>query len=256
MSDAETVVKLWRVLCIKENIMVDGWGIDAPTICPNAHADRTIDPTKTRMIKWVSTKKVQVDDTTSGHFQHTSLSAVIPAGTVGDVTNCDFSWPMDMDVWKTEYTPLSASLGDDVCVVVGPDAIVGGLVAPAVIGDKSLYISPATLASDEFTKGIELALDDGVNYQNIGRVTSINKNTYEIKFENALTNNYAAGTLVKINLCMVKDLHINNSGVKYQFGEKGLKFKTIPANTVVRIKYKNNDGAAKSVQFELAFYYR
>ncbi len=251
-----TTVYKYRVHCISENIDVIVWDTTTPTICPNDHADRTIDTTKTTIIGTVSTQTFTVEEPTTGYFQHTTKKLTISSGTVGDVTSHDFTWPMDILIWKVEFNADTANEGDQFDVIINPANNSGALTANAVINDTVLNV-PAALVNDEnITKGVEITLDDTTNSQNVGRITAIDKVANTITVANALTFNFNSGvTIIYVNVCFVKERQIYKADDKIKIGEKGFKGKLVTANTIIRCNYTNNSTAAKTLYFDLEYYY-
>ncbi len=250
-----TTVYKYRVHCIAENKAVIVWGTTTPTICPNDHADRTIDTTKTTILETVSTQTFTVNEPTTGYFQHSTKKLTIPAGTPGDVTSHDFTWPMDILIWKVEFTPL-ANVGDQFDVIINPDNDSGTLTANAIINDTVLNVPAALVNNEDITKGVEITLDDTTNSQNVGRITAIDKVANTITVANALTFNFNSGvTTIYANVCFVKERQIYKDDEKIKIGEKGFRGKLLTANTVLRCNYTNNATGAKTLHFDLEYYY-
>jgi hypothetical protein len=252
----DTVVKHYRVLCIEENKMVTVYGLEPPTLCPNDHADRTIDHSRTIKSGQYSHKTVELQSGTPGNFQYTTIHFTIPAGTPGDVTDHDFSWPMDLMIWRTEFVPGTEHVGDMSSTIISPDQIIGILSADANIGDTELTINSEAFGFPNLTKGIEVMLDDTSNAENLGRIVGIDKVYFKIHVETPLTQNFAAGTNLCLNICIVKDIAISQSNRSIMIGAKGFSSINVPANTVIRFKYKNNDGLEKDVHIEMEYNYQ
>lgn len=254
MSQEETV-NLYSVFCIQENQYVEIWSQDLPTLCPNDHPDRTIDFGKTRLIKYLSTQKFIVEEPTDGHFQHSQIILDIPSGYPGDISIHDYSYPMDLAIWKTEMMPDDENLGDTVTIAIAPDTIVGVLTQDANIGDTVLNVSTTVFTSGIVSKGVDIKLDNTFYSEEVGRVSNVDSLNFQITVETPLTQQFVAGSMVRVHICMVRDLEFHRSDKKVKVGDKGFKSKTLPAGTVIRGIYKNNDGLAKKLYATLEYYY-
>lgn len=252
---SETTVFQYRVYCIEENTFVTLWSIEEPTICPNEHADRTIDPSQTVIIDNVATNTVITKEPTTGQFQHTTRTIVVPSGYPGDVSVHNYTWPMDLEIWKTELFATSENIGDEITLTVAPNTIVGQLTSTGNIGDTVLNVTSTAVTNDLIVRGVEVELDNTFYTEDLGRVVAYDATANTITVENAITMPFVAGSMVKLNLRMVKDAVLHRVERVHRIGEKGFKAKTLPANTIVEAKYKNNDGLAKSIVFVVEYYY-
>ena len=250
-----TTVYKYRVHCIAENIAVIVWGTTPPTICPNDHVDRTIDTTKTTIIGSVSTQSFIVKQPTTGYFQNTSKKLTILSGSAGDVTTHDFTWPMDILFWKAEIYPDISNVGDQIDVIADPMKISGVLTVDAITGDTILNVPSALVNSENISKGLEITLNDNTNSQNVGRITAINTVNNTITVENALSFNFNSGTVIYTNVLLIKEKQIHKDNYKIKIGAKGFSGIFFTANTVLRSNYTNNNGLAKTLYFDLEYYY-
>jgi len=245
----------YRVFCIEEQQNRSVWSIDPPTMCPNDHADRTIDTNRTTIVDAISKQHVITDDGLTGSYQVINIHYQIPAGSPGDVSIHDVSWPMDLEIWKSKFKPTEEHIGDIGNFIVYPDTIVGILTATATSGSNILTVTPETTdLSMGLVKGHELMLNDTVTTFNAGRIIGINRETFQITMENNLPQNFSAGTLIVFNAYMVKDYKITNTEF-FILGEKGFKATLLPANIIIRLKYTNMSGNAKDVYIHTEYYY-
>lgn len=255
MTDSTSTLKRWRVLCIAENIMVDVFSIEAPTICPNDHLDRSIDTSRTILAEVISKNTTIIEDNTPGNFQRQMLSISIPAGSPGDITNHDFVWPYNLLIWKTELTPTSSNVGDMLDVSVAPNTIVGALTALANIGDTVLNITSATFGLPNLTRGLVAHITNTITQQDLGRILAVDNTNFQITVENSLTQSYNPGTLFQITVCVIKEEVFVQPNIKLTVGEKGIRTKSLSENTVLRFTYHNTDGAAKNLYPIMEFNY-
>ena len=253
------IVKLWQVFCIQEGINVNVWGVDAPTLCPNDHVDRTIDPTKTRMVNYISTKKVQIETAEQGFYQARSSKVIVPAGNAGDITTYDFSHPMDISILEIGFNTTSNMVGDEISFVALPETQIGVLTQDANISDTVLNVPSTTVNLPNLVKGMEIVIENVNNNptkEDLGRITAINKDTFQITVETASSQLFAAGTLVKINTYPLRNFVIQKADSEHTFGRKGVGAREIPANGVTRVVYTNNNGQAKTFYINTEYYFR
>ena len=77
-----------------------------------------------------------------------------------------------------------------------------------------------------------------------------------ITVETATTNAFAmVNTSVLFSVYLIKQLYISQSSENITFGGKGLKGREIPANAIMRLKYKNETTDAKTWYLKLEYYY-
>lgn len=252
MSEVTTVYQ-YKIFCLTENNFVNTWNSVEPTICPNDGSD--IDSTKTTVIGKLASNEITVNEPTYGQFQHTTLRYDIPAGTPGDVTLIQKSWPFPIQLWKNEVYCNSNNVGDIINIIIAPNTVVGVLTSTANIGDTVLNVSPTCVSNALITKGIELTLDNTFYSEGLGSVITFNTTTHQITVQNPLTMQFVAGSMVRLNLYQIKDLYMHRPDKIHRISDKGFRSKTLPANIMIHALYQNNDGLAKEVVFTLEYYY-
>ena len=249
-----SIVNQYRVYCIQENTYVTAWGETAPTLCPNDHVDRSIDTNFTTLIQTKKNNIVDVEQHVDGYYQATTKIFNIPSGTPGTVVPIDISFPMNLNIWISSFYPTSDMIGDDITVIVAPEKIIGAVTSVVNSSATDIVITSETFQAGILARGLEIELDDGVNKDSLGRIIDINPNTFTLTVETPTVNSFAIGTPVKMNLHMIKDVHI--SGIyKYEFASKGLSVKSLPKDIITRILYTNNSGTAKTLYWNIEYNY-
>lgn len=245
-------VNEYLVYCIAEDKDVSAWGPDPPTLCPNNHLDRTIDPNRTRLINTISTRHMKVTEDLDGYYHCDGISFNIAAGPIDSITTHDLIWPYNIVIWNTDVYCTSDNVGDVVSVVAAPNKLIGNITSPVTIGSNTIVVS--TTVTGAVYKSFSLTIDDGVNSQDLGRIISIDTTTNTITIENSLTNDYATGSLIKLNVNLITDFEIALNGIGVSFGSKGLRGKPLPANTTLRTIYKNKNGLAKKTIWRIEYF--
>lgn len=249
-----TTVYLFKVYCIAEAQYVNVWAEDTPTLCPNDHPDRSINPLATQTIDTRTLNQVRVEEPTDGYWMSEEIPMNIPATAPGAVVDIDSTWPYDIRIWRTEFKPIPDSIGDTFSIEAGPNTTVGVLTAPVTGGVDTVFTVSQTV-TDNISIGFDVRLTDGGNTEDLGRCIGVDKVNFQIEVENAPVNNYAAGvTLVQMTNVVVRNHTIQNVD-RDSFGDKGFKSKLLPANTVLRMSYTNNNGLAKSWPWRVEHYY-
>jgi hypothetical protein len=255
MTDA-TFIHQYRLYCIEEDTFVYVWSAVEPTLCPNDHPDRTIDPTKTLIVQTSGNNFVFASQDVYKNFQHTSVPLTIPTMTIGDVYTQNFSWPMDIQIWKTEFYTTADHIGDYLTIYIAPGTVIGLLTQNAAISDTTIEVSSTVVTNQLISKGVDLALFDGVTETALGRVTSFDTTLNTVTFETPLSVAYSIGAFVRIYYKAINNILLHRLDDVYKIGEKGLKGRPVPANTTLQAHYTNNTGAAKDLIIVLELYYQ
>jgi len=254
MSDNDTIYQ-YRVYCIEEGKNVTVWSKTKPTLCPNDHTDRSIDPIRTTVIDTISKQHVITDDGLQGNYQVINIEYDIPSGASGDVTIHDRSWPMDLEVWRSYFKPQSQHIGDKVDFITAPDTLIGALTATGISGSTGLTVTSITTDLETgIVKGHEITITDTITPTHLGRIIGIDRENYQLIMELPLPQDYPIGSAIILQPYMVKDYTIIDTE-KIVLGEKGFKATILPANTIVRLIYTNHDGNAKKIYVHTEYYY-
>lgn len=249
---SETYVNLYSVFCIAENKYVDVWGTTKPTLCPNDHADRSINPVLTKINQTISEKKIIVEEPSDGYFQTETIVIDIPSGTPGLVHSHDISWPVDILVWRTRWQTGSDNIGDTFNIIASPDKVVGTITQETTAGTNIIHVDHAL--TQEAIKGLELVLVNGGTTENLGRIITIDNTNDCLTMEKNAVNTFPTGSIIQLNLFVAINMRILHNDQKIRLGDKGFKGKQLPANTVLRINYTNNSGTAKQMDWQVEYY--
>lgn len=241
----------YRIYCENEQQYVYIWDTVPPTVCPN---DATpVNEDKLDIVETLSQNTSIVEEPTFGYFQSQSYVMDIPAGNIGDTTIMDITWPLDVQIWKSDLIPLSNQIGDTIYTIISPNTTVGLLTSDANIGQNIITVSDTVIAN--VANGFDITLTNGTITENLGQIIHINTSTKQLTMEKTLTQNFLTSTptYVQFSYIMVKNqVIVNTDTIKY--GEKGLKYKLLPANTIMRILYKNNSGSEKKCNWRIEYY--
>lgn len=255
-----TTVNRYRLYCETEQQYVYVWDTSPPTRCPNDAVDSSppheFDSSLVTIVDSITQEVTKVEEPTDGFFLSEPSRFTIPSGSAGSISYHDYSWPYDIILWKTRLYVPSALVGDNFDIIVDPYRVVGYLTTNANAGDTVLNVS-ATVTSN-VVPGMNVVLDANAEsppekeeYICVGR--DLDNNT--ITISSPLLYNYSAGQIVQRNIYLVRNFRFYLDRVLHEFGDKGFKGKLIPANTVMTMRYTNNDGLAKEVDWDINLYY-
>jgi hypothetical protein len=254
-----TTVYRYRLRCLTENAYVTRLGdstLPAPTTCPN-DTSHIIDPDLTAIVQTISENSTFIMDGTPGFYQTTTVPLVIPGstGATGYVTTITTSFVFDVALWTTKIIPHTEMIGDSLSVIVAPNEPVSMLTIDGNTGDTVLNLMPDTFASMAILKGNNLSIIDPTNTitQDLGMVTAYDPYAFTITVQNPLTTNFIAGSVILLNVYMMKDYIFSAAQIQHTFGGKSVNTKKIPANKIVEFLYTNNNGLPKTVYFDIEY---
>lgn len=254
MTEA-SIVNQYRLYCIEEASFVKVWDEEEPTLCPNDHADRTIDPTKTVIVDTVSTARVETLEPTFGKFEHTSQVFNIPSGTTGAVTSHTLQYPMDVQIWGTSLYIGPDNVNDCISATVAPNTTIGVLTAEGATGATGFNVSSTVVTTEHMVKGVSLRFQNGGTTEEPGRVTSFDVSGNKVFMQTPLTQYFPPGTLVQLNLRLLNEVQFFKSDYMHHIAQKGFKSRSLPAYTPITIDYMNHDGKAKKFVIYIEYYY-
>lgn len=235
-----STVYYYKVYCETESIYVYKWDTITPTTCPNNNT-HTINNTSISILSSIQKNKVIVseEDTPTGeHYKSVSYKISAPVG----VSNHDYTFPYPVSALAISFNTISDNIDDELEVIVGPDITVGSITADVNASDTVITVSSSVI--DYIELGFYVQIDDGTNIDDLGVVTSIDKNNLTITVETAATQSFAASTptYVKMSVKVIDNFIFGPSG-RYVLGDSKIGGSYVPTNTVVRVKYINNGGS-------------
>lgn len=102
-----------------------------------------------------------------------------------------------------------------------------------------IEINVSTTVVANTSTGYYIKLSQGANLNDMGRVISIDKNNKKIYVENDITTTFTMGTYILQTVYLTKSYTIGYADT-YTFGLNKIGGAYIPANTTIKITYKNN----------------
>ena len=240
----------YKFRCIEEGINVYTLGESAPTICPNDHADRTIDLDSIVVIEKYSKQIVTAEENTNGYFETEMVINDVPQGATGAVSTYDVAFDSNITLWRTVLSCSNDMIGDEAKVVAAPETPIGLITSPVSISDTIIAVDANVIANAY--RGFECVLDDTVN-KHVTVIVGIDTINSTITIKHASPYAYIAGVPIKIGVFVIKYAKIHNT-LDIDIGLKGMKGKTVEKGKIIRITYTNNTGAAKNVHWRIEYY--
>jgi hypothetical protein len=172
----------------------------------------------------------------------------IPAES--EVEEFSFSFPFGIELVKGVYFDLIENKGDVLNVSISPELVIGQTIVSAIPETTTLYVTQSVL--DYLHVGYDVSIADGNNFQDLGKCLLINKNALTIIVENPILNDYATGAAILMTIPLVRN--VTFSGGSFANPIKGTeKTSSLPKNTTILVKYKNNEAVAKNFMFNLEY---
>jgi len=182
--------------------------------------------------------------TTGGHFCGESFHLHVPAA-IGSY-DLDISFPFPIALLSGEWVSTAAMNEDVAEICLYPNTIIGAIIAPTVIGEDIIYVSPTVI--DNIQVGFHVSIGD----IELGRVYEIGENY--IKIDRPLDTIYPA--MSYINMCIkIINNYLFNSDTVMSFGKDVPDSEILPANTTIKVTYNNLNGLEKLFTLYIAYLY-
>jgi len=251
-------VKEYRLYCETEQLdkFILKYGEEeAPTKCPD-DSGHIIASGSVVIVNKVS--ELQVDATiieeepgfiTGGHYK--SKNVLITASG-GQEEHVSVSWPMGISLLSAQYYTSSGSTGDEVCVCVGKDTVVGVITATLSGGETNIPVNGTVL--QYVKRGYNLNITDGVNVDNLGIAVNINDSSIDVELP--VENSYSPTSLttyVRMTRCLVEKGSPVLGNIRVPLGNTKVGSSPIPANANMSFHYKNNGEVTRSILVVLEY---
>ena len=196
-------------------------------------------------------KFVEAGDTTQGMYAAQSIIIDVSAGDTEKIV--DFTWPFDIALMSGTLGVSEDMIGDDFMVDVGPNTLVGALIAPLNVGDTSIYVSPTVLQN--IKKGFYIGLyspgDSGIE---ISQVIDRDDANYALTLRYPSDVSANAGSYIAMCAKIIPKLYLHSID-KIEIGKQIPTGQRIPKNIPIRVHYHSNNGVAKKISFFVEYLY-
>ena len=233
-----TTVNKYKIYCNDESAYVSGWSTEEPDKCYNNNT-HSINVDSVQLLETVSQKTMSIQEDMIDINRNTwikdiSILNVAPGAT----KTVDYIFPFPTSLYSFTLAVDSTNTNDNLSIIANPDMTMGLLVSNIGIGANSLY-APSTLI-DNVTPGFYLTITDGVNTNDLGLITDIDKNTSMVSFQNPTTKAFSAtNSLLKTTIKVFNNARLGGAGV-YKFFDDAIGGSPLITGTVARFIYTNN----------------
>ena len=189
---------------------------------------------------------------TGGNYRAISKSIDVGAN---ETKIDDNVWPyFDISALAIEFMTDAENQGDNLEMIVGPDTVIGVITSNVDISDNVINVNQTVI--DNISVGFRVNLFDGVNTEELGCVTGVDKDNKTITTEISSTTAFVASptTFVRINAYVIEDYTIGKPG-RWVIGDSKIGGRHVKKGTVVRIIYHNNEAVAKNFTAQLEYLY-
>jgi len=199
---------------------------------------------------------------TGGHFRAIGVDLDVAAAAPGNVEDFDLSWPIPLSIMAAEVDVAPEWVGDSFDVVVSPETLVGTTSQLCDAGETVIPVSDTVIgALSNNPEHDDSALHYHVGYlakigaEDCRHIVAVDPEAKTITVENALIASAGAGTPVYISALVSENCRFTVAGVAKSIGESKIGGSFLEAGRVLRIRYTNGDGLAKTVSliFEVLY---
>jgi len=191
---------------------------------------------------------------TGGTYRVQSYEIVVDQAQ-GTWKDYDITFPYPVSLFSAEWFNKVENDGDIVQCVAAPDTVIGAITSDVSIDDNVIDVSETVMTYA--ARGTALALDDGVNYCNLGEIINIDYENSQVTTTYLADNNFLASTptYVKQSVFMMPHMYLTGVG-RIDIGKDAVGGSYLPANTIFRIRYQNNEGTTTNKIFSFILEYK
>ena len=197
-------------------------------------------------------KFVEAGDTTQGMYAAQSIIIDVSAGESEKIV--DFKWPYDIALMSGTLGVSEDMLGDDFTIDIGPNTLIGALIAPLNVGDTSIYVSETVLSN--IKKGFYIGLYNAGGDTGTEIAQVIDRDDANSALTLSSPSDVSANIGSPIAMCakLIPNLYLHSID-KIEIGKDLPTGQRIPKNLPVRVHYHNNNSVAKKISFFVEFLY-
>lgn len=199
--------------------------------------------------------KEEVTGVTGGHYGIETVTLPVDHA-VNTWKDLDVTFPYPVSIFSAQFVCKDHHEGDIIKVLIAPETTIGALTTNVALGAATLSVQQSVL--DNIRLGFSVKLDDGTNQDDLGECIGIDAINSTITVSTPTTQAFAAATptYLKMTVNLVKKFTLPHA-YKVDIGRDVIGGSLLPANTILRIKYKNVEGTivGKSFTFMMEYKY-
>lgn len=253
-TPSDVTINYYRIYCITEAQNVYEWNTISPTTCPNNTA-HIINPNSISIVnqRAPSVTTIQQETVpTDGWFKTETI--VINAATGPNVTTeVTQSWPFNISLLNLYFTTSGDNTGDLLNIYWAKDLPIGVITNDIAVGATTMTV-PGSVIQNVYV-GFTIALDDGTNHNNCGRIIALDSINNIITFEIDTTNSFSSSTPTAIEITVNPVELTFGPAADYSIARNVIGGSHIPANQVATLDYLNNGSTAKELYVNMEYFY-
>ena len=168
-------------------------------------------------------------------------------------TLIEHSWPYIIGVLKVYFVTSPIHNEDIINVYVAEDSVISTTTNNSSIGDNSLYLTAMSNIYGVGAKvGFKATLQNGELSNDLGEIILSDSVNNLIVFENNLTDDFPAGSTLKIKIHSVENYPIQAEG-NHSFFDGMISCYMLPPSIPIRMYYTNNGDVDKEFKLNIQF---
>lgn len=231
----------WTIFCETEakNIIIEQK--PRPLTCPNGN-DHTIDHSRSDY-ELYSLPPMPTDKTKNiGYYISEGINMDCDPLTTSIKT---VVFPYDITLCSAMVQAIPENNGDELSIILSPDAVIGANTAPITIGDTFFYISNPSI--EYCIKGAFLNFEG-----EIVRIKTLDLINAKITVCSPFVSNHNPGTYISRNVYIAKDIFLHEGCIS--LGKSNPYPSYIEAGVSFNILYKNNQNVQKKFNMIIDYY--
>lgn len=219
------------------------------TVVVASHTGEKLEPPPQTVIV-----KEEVSGVTGGNYAIKTATMTVDHA-IGTTKDLDISFPYPVSVFSAQFVCKAHHEGDIIDVIMAPDTTIGAITSDVASGATILPVQDSVL--DNIRLGFMVSLDNGTTQNDLGECTGIDRIAKTITVSTATSSSFLAATptYVKMTVNLVRNFTLPHA-YKIDIGRDVIGGSLLPGGTIMRIKYKNNEGTTVGKTFTFMMEYK
>jgi hypothetical protein len=239
--------------CNTEQNYVSGWSETALTKCPNDTTHEIITDSVS-LIDSIQTPTVYLAGKNIGSTQGMfgMKGFFVDMNTTDPVVTYDEPLPITIAMFGFSIFTDNIHNGDSFDIVVNPGITIGTTLQNISPGDKIIHVSSTVFQFLKF--GFSIVINDGVHQDELNTVVAMDPVAETITFATPATHSFSMNSQIMLKFYVVKNYCIGNAG-EHKIGYGSMGSKELPAGTLLRLYYRNNNLQQKKLAINYEYNY-
>lgn len=256
---ASNITFKWKVFCNECNQFYETWSEEQPLVCPNNN-NHTIDHERTAKAHQVEPRSVKITEETvpigavktNRNFAMRSHCFDIEPGVTYTTTSKTFTHPISLINVMVDVS--EDMTGDELCVDIYPDTIIGVPVVGVTSGQDTFYVNDTV--TQNLLNGFNVNIINGTftGMDELGACLSIDPVNNIIKTEKSTTQAFDPFTSYIRMSVRFFDAELGSPG-QLHAAMNTIGGQYVPAGTTIQGTYINKNGKGKRCRLYYEHYY-